>query len=319
MEIKVIAQSTACLRAEPKHASELVSQTGMGTPVEVLERNANNWLKIRVPDGYEAWAEPKAFGNTEFLAAAPSLQSAFSGAPHAYFMVKPPYCFADFTAGRINLVAGNILRLKSAKASALESNSIAFLMPDSQTCYLQAQDIIGPVAGSGLNAFNNSSSQAGKATGTVKVIPMVETAVSFTGVPYLWGGTCPRAFDCSGLVQFSINMQGLIFPRDAKDQALIGEERDISDKKTANLQTGDLLFFGEQAGRITHVAVYLGSGLYVHASGMVQTNSLHESHPLFEPYRFATWQGARNISGTALKTVFKSFEEFSPAIESSAK
>jgi len=80
---------------------------------------------------------------------------------------------------------------------------------------------------------------------------------------------------------------------------LTGEPVDIS-QGLDNLQPGDLLFFGKRATdstkeRITHVAIYLGNGEFIHASGRVKLNSLDSQSPIFSEYRYKTFLHARRI------------------------
>ena len=80
--------------------------------------------------------------------------------------------------------------------------------------------------------------------------------------PYVWGGTTPKGFDCSGLVQYSYNANKLKLPRTASQQ--YASTRRIP---THQAVKGDLVFFrntGKRKG-ITHVGIYLGNGRFIHA------------------------------------------------------
>jgi cell wall-associated NlpC family hydrolase len=84
-------------------------------------------------------------------------------------------------------------------------------------------------------------------------------ALSRVGKPYVWGAAGPDAFDCSGLVQWSMRQAGLVMPRVAADQAQTGPLIPLSD-----LRPGDLLFYHTDPTAptsISHVAIYLGNGL----------------------------------------------------------
>ena len=82
-------------------------------------------------------------------------------------------------------------------------------------------------------------------------------------MPYVWGAAGPTAFDCSGLVQWSLAQAGVAMPRVAADQARTGPAVPVS-----RLAPGDLLFYHTDPtapGYISHVAIYLGKGLMIQA------------------------------------------------------
>lgn len=83
--------------------------------------------------------------------------------------------------------------------------------------------------------------------------------------PYLWGGTTPAGFDCSGLVQYCYREIGINLPRTSRQQYLVGSF--IPANRLDLLQPGDLVFFGRDGdpGRIHHVGMYIGSGNMIHA------------------------------------------------------
>ncbi len=85
-------------------------------------------------------------------------------------------------------------------------------------------------------------------------------ALDMLGKPYRYGGTTPRGFDCSGLVQYSYGRAGLKVPRDTDGQRKLS--RPVA---THALAQGDLLFFNQDGRRSAHVAVYLGDDRFVHA------------------------------------------------------
>jgi cell wall-associated NlpC family hydrolase len=92
---------------------------------------------------------------------------------------------------------------------------------------------------------------------------IVSTAKHYIGVPYVLGGTTPRAFDCSGFVRYVFAQHGILLPRTAHEQAALGEAPSPGD----TLQAGDLLFFygGEGA---QHIAMYVGGDTIIHASSV---------------------------------------------------
>jgi len=107
---------------------------------------------------------------------------------------------------------------------------------------------------------------------------IITTARQFLGFPYMWGGTSIKAMDCSGFSKTSYFLNGVILERDASQQARFGDSVSVADNFAA-LKTGDLLFFGSKAThekkeRISHVAIYIGGGEFMHSATSVRINSL---------------------------------------------
>lgn len=89
---------------------------------------------------------------------------------------------------------------------------------------------------------------------------LIDTAAQYLGVPYVWGGTSPSGFDCSGFVQYVCKQNGISIKRVADDQ-LHGSGTAVS---KSQLQPGDLVFFGS-GNYATHVGMYVGDGMMIHA------------------------------------------------------
>lgn len=105
---------------------------------------------------------------------------------------------------------------------------------------------------------------------------VVIRAIAMVGVPYRFGGSNPNGFDCSGLVQYVYQELGIDVPRTAAEQYRAAEP-----VRLENIEPGDLLFFRTHGKRISHVAIYAGSGRFVHAP---QTGRLIELRSLDDDY-----------------------------------
>ena len=99
----------------------------------------------------------------------------------------------------------------------------------------------------------------------------------FLNAPYLWGGRTPFGIDCSGFSQMAYLLIGIQIPRDAYQQAEIGEVIDFKDVKT-----GDLAFFANDSGNIHHVGIITSPNYIIHASGKVRLDLFDETGILVE-------------------------------------
>lgn len=92
---------------------------------------------------------------------------------------------------------------------------------------------------------------------TDKVTQVIQESFKYLGVPYLWGGTTPQGFDCSGYMQYIFAKVGVNLPRVSEEQQTVGQPVASND-----LQPGDLIFWGYPAH---HVGMYIGNGQYIQA------------------------------------------------------
>ena len=99
---------------------------------------------------------------------------------------------------------------------------------------------------------------------------VVEMAMMYLHSPYMWGGRSPFGIDCSGFTQMTYKIAGIQLLRDASQQASQGETISfISDAKA-----GDLLFFDDEEGMITHTGILLPDTKVIHASGKVRIDKV---------------------------------------------
>jgi cell wall-associated NlpC family hydrolase len=91
----------------------------------------------------------------------------------------------------------------------------------------------------------------------------VETGDDYLGVPYLWGGSTPRGFDCSGFVKYVYRENGVNLPRTSRQMAHAGRSVPA---RIRSLREGDLMLFTSKKGVISHVALYAGNNQILHSS-----------------------------------------------------
>ena len=115
---------------------------------------------------------------------------------------------------------------------------------------------------------------------------IVNEASKYLGVPYVWGGTTPSGFDCSGLVQYIMKGLGIDISRVTQTQCKEG-----TPVAKGDLQPGDLVFF-ENNGDVHHVGIYIGSGQMIHAP---HTGDVVRVADMTSPYYTASYYCARRF------------------------
>ncbi|MCU4156163.1 C40 family peptidase [Carboxylicivirga sp. A043] len=260
--------SVANLREGPRHSAQLVSQAIMGTPLQVL-KSEGGWSLVQSPDQYIAWVNNSSIVKMD--------EKAFSNWKNSKRVIVVEDCWLkDAEGNRINdLVKGCILQKEKT------SGKVYLSLPDGRKGMVETKNL------KDLEGWLSN----------VELIQdaLVEQAMTFMGLPYLWGGTSSKAVDCSGFMKNIYFMNGYILARDASQQINYGQSVEL---KVEALEVGDLLFFGnKEKGKVTHVAMYIGDTEYIHASGRVKINSLDESRENYSEYRTASWLGAQRYIG----------------------
>jgi len=257
--------SVANNRKTPSHSAELVTQMLLGTPVQVLKRE-NGYYIVRSPEGYISYVDPTGIELMD-----QQTFNAWKASDKIVYTADLGFAYISPVVGSTrvsDLVKGNILQVLKEENGyykvAFPDQRIGFILKSETQPYKQWLSRPVPTADQ-----------------------ILTTAKTLMGVPYLWGGTSNKGVDCSGFTRTSYFLNGIIIPRDASQQALVGTEVDITendeislDKCLKNLKPGDLLFFssakrkGVKGGRVTHTAIYMNNLEYIQSSGMVMISSL---------------------------------------------
>ncbi len=283
----IVNLSVVNLRTIPKNAAELATQALLGTPLDILKK-AGNYYLVRTPDQYIAWLDAAAI-----TVKTKNEINDWIGKPKLLFTddYGHGYTEPNVTSERVSdLVLGNIL-IQIKKITGFYQVQY----PDGRTAYVQEKQVTD---------YDQWATKINP-----KPEHVIEVAKSMLGIPYLWGGTSVKGVDCSGFTKTTFFMNGVVIPRDASQQVLVGQsiailqdnELDLKMAQT-NLLPGDLLFFagGKQQSphaRVTHVALYIGNGEFIHAAGKVRVNSMNPEAANYDDFQTRTLVAARRYFG----------------------
>ena len=266
-EFGIINLSVANLRTKPTHSAEMATQALLGTPVDVFKKERGFFL-IRTPDKYLSWVDRYgvALMNKQEL-------MNWKAAKRLIYLNDFGYAYqeADEKSPRVSdILLGDIVKEGIRKGAFQE-----VIFPDGRKAFVDASYL------ESVESWRN------------RTVPnadnIIETAKTMLGVPYLWGGTSIKGVDCSGFTKTSFFMNGLVLPRDASQQVTNGlalnvmTDGDIDVEKAKNvLKKGDLIFFSASKTSnpkqpITHVAIYMENGEFIHAAGRVRINSFDKN------------------------------------------
>ncbi|MGH9424148.1 MAG: C40 family peptidase, partial [Thermoanaerobaculia bacterium] len=115
----------------------------------------------------------------------------------------------------------------------------------------------------GVGRPRPTSRSSGRTVSTRVARRAVDTGDEYVGVPYVWGGSTPRGFDCSGFVQYVYRANGVELPRTSRQMAHAGLKLPVD---VHSLREGDLMLFSGKNGEIDHVALYAGGNTILHSS-----------------------------------------------------
>jgi len=292
----IINLSVANLRTKPSHAAEMATQILLGTQVDLLQKDGSDY-RVRTPEGYIAWVPTSSVVPMNAVEV-----ENWKGSQKIIYTNEfgRSYSQADIKSQRVSdLVYGNILVLQGE-----EKDFYKVIYPDKRIAFIPKAE---------ATSFEQWLSTREATTENI-----LKSAKTMLGLPYLWGGTSVKGVDCSGFTKTSFYMNGYIIPRDASQQVLHGEPIDILDenrdfsaeKAMKNLKPADLLFFAagkhnNPDARVTHVALYIGNGEFIHAAGTVRINSMLKDADNYDDFQTRTVVAARRYVGSSDKAIKK--------------
>ena len=228
--------SIAPLRSEPSDRAEIVSQLLFGDYIQILEKT-EKWFSVQSAyDGYQGWVDFRQ------LAYIP--QELYKETEGIDYLIPPTI--------HNSVKAQDGSKYYLAASSSLPAYKDGF-------CYLGTQRFevnFQPLTVNYKQPENH----------------ITEHAEFYLNAPYLWGGRTLFGIDCSGFVQAVFKMSGIKLQRDASQQALQGTTVDF----LPSAKAGDVAFFDNEEGRITHVGILLSSKEIIHSSAKVRIDPIDD-------------------------------------------
>jgi pimeloyl-ACP methyl ester carboxylesterase len=285
----LVNRSHTDLRREPRNLSERLNQALLGDGVRLLEERGE-WLRVRIErDGYLGWLQTSALFRCE-QSEVRSYQQSCTHLVSSGF--APAYIDPEGGDGGPGGQAGLLPFGLCLPVDDRQGDTLAVRKPDG-SCWRVLDGHLLPL----------SERPRPDAAGINRTLAIIRHMI---GTPYLWGGSTPFGYDCSGLAQAFWGFLGVQLPRDADQQFAVGIPVE------GDFQPGDLLFFGEvrdqkilpgEPGaprrRITHVAISLGGDELIHSNGSawgISINSLDPVSPLYQEWLKVNLAGARRYA-----------------------
>lgn len=259
------------VRSEASTDSAIVTKLDPGTQVEVLSAVENGWYEIAFGDvsGYVSCDFLVVDGTEDAVSAVSAVAptSVVSTADSAQPAAEPKY--GKVTVSSLNIRSG--AGTDYAKAGTLSAGKVVEILGESSGWYQIESGYVCADYVAIVDAAEAAASSKGQ--------EIAAFAQTFLGYPYVYGGSSPRGFDCSGFTRYVYNQFGYSINRTASNQLDNGASVSMSE-----LQPGDLVFFkkaGSGSKRASHVGIYIGGNRFVHASTAqvgVITSSLSDAY-----------------------------------------
>lgn len=231
MNYAIVTVPAAPVRRKAGHPKEMVNQLLFGEAVKILKTKGELWVKIQsLHDGYTGWIT-----NT---------------------MLQP---VEEDIANTMN----GFVTTEMLSPILVDGKQMSIPVGSSLPFFEEGKGKLGEVEYQFSSGYLKRNEQ----------IPSGELVSQLTmkwlNAPYLWGGRTPLGVDCSGFVQVIFKLMGIDMPRDAWQQAQVGN----SIKKFSEVQPGDLAFFDNKED-IVHVGIILKDNHIIHSSGKVRIDQL---------------------------------------------
>ena len=244
----VKCSSSVNLRSEANTSSSILAELKNGTKITVVS-TANGWCKV-------TYSGKTGYIKQDYVATTGSASNNTSASTGTAAVVK---CSSTVNFRSAASTSSTILgELKNGTAVTVlsTSNGWSKVSYAGKAGYISADYLVTASSGTAISPSNTAASVSISA----KRQSVLNYAAQFLGVPYVYGGSTPSGFDCSGFTSYVFKNTVGSIPRVAQAQydATTRVSRD-------DLLPGDLVFFGSSTSSISHVGIYVGSNQFIHA------------------------------------------------------
>ena len=169
---------------------------------------------------------------------------------------------------QVHLIEKEVYSKTTASTPQISTDLINYITDDNNLIFpiILGSDLSGVKI---INHAFEGQTQAGRKDKEL----LIKTAYMYLNAPYLWGGRSPMGIDCSGFTQMVYKINGIPLKRDASQQAQEGETLSFIEESEA----GDLAFFDDKEGKITHVGLLLEKNHIIHAHGAVRIDQIDQT------------------------------------------
>lgn len=300
-----VTTHTLDIRRYPQARAEQLDQAALGDGVRLLDQSPDgHWLRVIASDGYIGWAADKYIHRVDETAWNQYFQSPrWARVLHPIKLTRENKLVAEIPAtSGLPLVEGQGAKSVEVKTRGeveeirgkVPGPWLSEAVPDDKggadSDAAKSGDNLGQVAvvrlplppPNDVAALPADAVKVYSPLGADMTADIHRIADPLLGVPYVWGGISERGVDCSGFTQYVYRVLGMALARDADEQSISGHLVFRRGESFNSLRPGDLLFFIDRTGRISHVALSLGGTEYIHASkGKVFRASLDPESPIF--------------------------------------
>ncbi len=261
----VVNVSVCNMRVSGDYDAGMETQGWLGQPVKILKDST--WMHVQTPDGDRAWVLHNSLQrmSREQLAR-------WNKAPQ--LIITTQYSFVYERPDDRSQVAGDLVRNNRLLLKGRRGKYYKVEYPDGRQGYVARKDAM-PLA-----QWQETTVRSAQA--------IIATAIKYNGIPYMWGANSTKGCDCSGFVSNVLLAHDIVLPRNAWQQAKVGDHLEIA-PDFSNLLPGDLVFFGRKAtedkpAHVSHVGIYIGNSKFIHSLGRVHVSSFNPADKEYDAY-----------------------------------